>query len=57
MSFLNIFGKASAASPWLNCINFAAFATLALPIGIGIAVSMAIQQGTKIAIEMQGRER
>ena len=57
LSFLDTFRKSSMASPWINAINLAAFATIAIPSGIGLAVSYAIQQATKVAIEMQGRER
>ena len=57
LAFLDAFQKSSAANPWLNAINMASFATMALPHGIAMAVGYAIQQVTKIAIELQARER
>ena len=57
LAFLDAFQRSSAADPWLSAINLAAFATIALPVGIGFAVEYAIRQVTKIAIETQGRQR
>lgn len=58
LAFLDNFQKSSAANPWLAAINMAGFATLAIPIpGVGLAAGYAIRQATKIAIELQGRER
>jgi len=57
LEFLDSFERNSAASPWINAINMAQFATFALPFGIGLAVGYAIQQGTKVAIEVHARER
>lgn len=57
LEFLDSFQRNSAASPWINAINMAQFATIAIPFGIGLAVGYAIRQGTKAAIEVQGRER
>lgn len=57
LSFLDTFQKSSAANPWLNAINMASFATLALPHPIGIAVGYAIGKITDAAIEVQARHR
>ena len=57
LEFLDVFQKASAANPWISAINLASFATLAIPSGFGVLVSVAIRQATNLAIEMQSRER
>jgi hypothetical protein len=57
LEFLDSFQRNSAASPWINAINMAQFATFALPFGIGLAVGYAIQQGVKVATEVHARER
>lgn len=57
LEFIELFDKASQASPWLNAINLATLATTFLPQGIAIAVSLAVQIGVKVAIEMQSRQR
>lgn len=57
LEFLDVFQKSSAANPWINAINLASFASLAVPSGFGVLVSMAIRQATNLAIEMQSRER
>ncbi|KAJ9410548.1 hypothetical protein DTO045G8_1454 [Paecilomyces variotii] len=57
LDFLETFNEASQASPWLNAINLATIGTMFLPHGISMAVSIAIQVTTKIAIEMQSRSR
>ena len=57
LAFLDAFQKSSAANPWLNAINMASFATIAMPHVVGIIVGYAIQHATKIAIELQARER
>jgi hypothetical protein len=58
LDFLDNFQRSSAASPWINAINLAGFATLAIPTpGIGLAVGYAIRQATALAMELQGRER
>lgn len=58
MEFLEVFQKSGTANPWLNAINLAQFATMAIPsFGIGLAVGYAIQQATKAAIELDGRAK
>jgi hypothetical protein len=57
LTFLDTFQKSSAANPWLNAINMAQFAAIAIPHGIGIAVGIAIQLITNAMIELQSRER
>lgn len=57
LDFLEMANRASTASPWLNAINFAAFAGMAFPMGIGMAVAVAIQKATKAIIEMEGRRK
>ncbi|KAL6716600.1 hypothetical protein ACLMJK_006167 [Lecanora helva] len=57
LAFLDSFQKSSAANPWIEAINFASFATMFIPHGIGNAVDFVIQQATKIAMELQARER
>ena len=43
LDFLETFNQATQASPWINAINLAGFAAIALPMGAGIAVQVAIQ--------------
>ena len=58
LSFLDTFQKSSAASPWLNAINFAAIATNWIPSHpIALAAGYAIGKAVGIAIELQARER
>ena len=57
LAFLDTFQKSSAADPWLNAINLASFATMFIPHGFGTLVDYAIQEATKIAIELQARKR
>ena len=57
LDFLETANRASTASPWLNAINFAAFAGMAFPMGIGMAVAVAIQKATKALIEVEGRRK
>lgn len=57
LAFLDNFQRSSAANPWLNCINFAQFATLALPTPISFAVGLAIQEATRLTMELQSRQR
>jgi len=57
LAFLDTFEKSSEASPWLNAINLASFATLMLPHAASILVSIAIQQTVKVAMDMQSRQR
>ncbi|GAD98541.1 hypothetical protein ANI_1_2086014 [Paecilomyces variotii No. 5] len=57
LDFLESFNASSQASPWLNTINLASIGTMFLPHGISVAVSVAIQVTTNLAIEMQARTR
>ncbi|PLN85050.1 hypothetical protein BDW42DRAFT_191133 [Aspergillus taichungensis] len=57
LDFLETANRAGTASPWLNAINFAAFAGMAFPMGIGMAVAVAIQKATKALIEVEGRRK
>lgn len=57
LAFLETFQLASEASPWLAAINLASFATMAMPHVAGILVSLAIQQGVKVAQNFQSRKR
>ncbi|KAI0130458.1 hypothetical protein BJ170DRAFT_315774 [Xylariales sp. AK1849] len=57
LSFLDSFEKSSAASPWLDAINLAGFAGMMLPHGISMLVSLALQQGVKVAKDLQSRQR
>jgi hypothetical protein len=57
LEFIELFYKASQASPWLNAINLASLAGSVLPHGISMAVSIAVQIGVKIVMEMQSRQR
>lgn len=58
LAFLDTFQKSSAANPWLECINFAAFASLAIPVpGVSFAVQAVIREATKLTMELQSRQR
>lgn len=57
IEFLNTAEKACQASPWLNAINLASIGTMWLPSVTGIAVSIAIQITTDIAIAVEGRRK
>lgn len=57
LDYLELFDKASQASPWLNAINLAGFAFSFLPAGISMAISVAIAISVKVAMEMQSRTR
>jgi hypothetical protein len=57
IDFLNTAEKACQASPWLNAINLAAIGTMWMPSVTGIAVSIAIQITTDIAIAVEGRRK
>ncbi|TVY27208.1 hypothetical protein LHYA1_G004667 [Lachnellula hyalina] len=57
LEFLDSFEKNSTANPWIKTVNFAALATIPLPLAIGSAVGYAIRKGSEVAIEVQGRER
>lgn len=57
LDFIETFNQASLAAPWLDAINLAGFATLALPPGISQAVQLAIMISVKIAKDIQSRKR
>ncbi|KAJ5167516.1 uncharacterized protein N7482_006297 [Penicillium canariense] len=57
IDFLNTAEKACQASPWLNAINLASIGTMWLPSITGIAVSIAIQIATDVAIAVEGRRK
>jgi hypothetical protein len=57
LNYLELFDKASQASPWLNAINLAGLAFSFLPMGISMAISVAIAISVKVAMEMQSRSR
>lgn len=57
LGFIETFNMASLANPWLDAINLAGFATMALPPGISQAVQLAIMVSVKIAKDIQSRKR
>ncbi|KAJ5948357.1 hypothetical protein N7466_001372 [Penicillium verhagenii] len=57
IDFLNTAEKACQAAPWLQAINLASIGTIWLPSVTGIAVSIAIQIATDIAIAVDGRRK
>ncbi|KAL9576504.1 MAG: hypothetical protein Q9212_007044 [Teloschistes hypoglaucus] len=58
LAFLDAFQKSSAANPWLECMNFAAFASLAIPVpGVSFAVEAVVREATKLTMELQSRQR
>lgn len=57
IEFLNTAEKACQGSPWLNAINLASIGTMWLPSVTGIAVSIAIQLATDVAIAVDGRRK
>lgn len=57
IDFLNTAEKACQGSPWLNAINLASIGTMWLPSITGIAVSIAIQIATDVAIAVDGRRK
>ncbi|KAJ5642454.1 hypothetical protein N7490_006454 [Penicillium lividum] len=57
MDFLNTAEKACQAQPWLRAINLASIGTMWLPSVTGIAVSIAIQIATEMAIAAEGRRK
>ncbi|KAJ8129872.1 hypothetical protein O1611_g3760 [Lasiodiplodia mahajangana] len=56
MTFLDELDKSTAWSPILDIINLSTLATIAIPGGIGAAVSLPIQLATGIYKELQGRK-
>ncbi|KAJ5241589.1 uncharacterized protein N7469_003180 [Penicillium citrinum] len=57
IDFLNIAEKACQVNPWLNAINLASIGTMWMPSVTGIAVSIAIQIATDVAIAADGRRK
>lgn len=57
LDFLETFNQASQASPWMNALNLAGLATLAMPHVIGTVVGIVITMAVKQAMEMQSRSR
>lgn len=57
LDFLETSNRVCQGRPWLNAINLASFATIALPEPISVAVSIAIQKVTEAALEVDGRQR
>lgn len=57
LSFLNLFQKSSAANPWLNAINLASFAALAVPHFAGQAIGFIVGQIVELSMEFDSREK
>lgn len=57
IDFLDTFNQATLASPWLNAINLAGFAFMALPTGISQAATLALALTVNVAKNMQSRHR
>jgi hypothetical protein len=57
IDFLNTAEKACQAAKWLNAINLASIGTMWLPTVTGLAVSIAIQIATDVAISADGRRK
>jgi hypothetical protein len=57
LDFLETFSLASQANPWINAINLAGFAFMALPTGISQAASLALMIAVKVVSNMDSRKR
>ncbi|KAJ5614828.1 hypothetical protein N7528_008482 [Penicillium herquei] len=57
LDFLDTAEKGCQATPWLRAINLASIGTMWLPTATGMAVSIAIQIATDIAISVDGRRK
>jgi hypothetical protein len=57
LDFLDTAEKSCQAAQWLNAINLASIGTMWLPTVTGIAVSIAIQIATDVAIAADGRRK
>jgi hypothetical protein len=57
LEFIETFDQASQASPWIQAINLASFATIPLAPPFSFLVSMAIQLTADVATEMHARKR
>ena len=55
--FLDTAEKACQGARWLNAINLASIGTMFMPSATGIAVSIAIQITTDVAIAVDGARR
>lgn len=55
VDFIQTFNEASSASNWIHALNLAQFATIPMPIVVGIVASVAIEVTTTIALEVDGR--
>jgi hypothetical protein len=57
LDFLETFNLASQASPWINAVNLAGFAFMALPTGISQAAGIALMMAVNVAKNMHSRHR
>jgi hypothetical protein len=57
LEFIETFDKASQASPWIQAINLANFATIPLAPPFSFLVSIAIQMAVDTATELHSRRR
>ncbi|PLB49764.1 hypothetical protein P170DRAFT_409355 [Aspergillus steynii IBT 23096] len=57
IDFLDTSNKACQASGWIGAINLASIGTMFMPSAIGMAVSVAIQIGTDVAIAAENRRK
>lgn len=57
LEFIETFDLASQASPWIQAVNLASFATIPLAPPFSFLVSMAIQVTADVATEMHARKR
>ncbi|KZF24326.1 hypothetical protein L228DRAFT_237267 [Xylona heveae TC161] len=57
LQFIDGANKLALQSQWMQAINLASLATIPLPFGIGVAISIAVQMATDVATEMHGRSR
>jgi hypothetical protein len=57
LDFLNAFDQSTQASPWIKALNLANIPGLLVPIGPGIAISVAIDMTIKAAQNTQSKQR
>ena len=57
LEFLDTAEKSCQGAKWLNCINLASIGTMFMPSVTGLAVSIAIQIATDVAIAVDGTRR
>jgi hypothetical protein len=55
LDFLATAEKATQSARWLNAINLASLATMHMPFATGMAISIAIQIATGVAISVDSR--